>query len=86
MNENIIEGSIAVGCDASLDKQFAGWAHDHDRHVRFHDTKILSTLPTLLDWLIGEASEMQFHTDNINRDDGLILSRLLPQGAQEALL
>jgi len=24
VNENIIEGSIAVGCDASLDKQFAG--------------------------------------------------------------
>jgi len=28
---------------------------------------------------------MQFHTDNINREDSLILSRLLPQGAEEAL-
>jgi len=86
VNENTIEGSIAVGCDtASLNNRFTGRAHDHDHHVRFHNTKILS-LPSLLDWLIRKASKMQFHTNSINREDGLILSRLLPQGAQETLL
>jgi hypothetical protein len=44
VNENIIEGSIVVECDAaSLDNLFAGRAHDHDHHVGFPNAKILSS-------------------------------------------
>jgi hypothetical protein len=61
VSENIIEGSIPVGCDIeSLDNWFPGRAHVPDHHVHFHNTKILSTYPSHTDQLIREASEMDF--------------------------
>jgi hypothetical protein len=51
--------------------------HSIARGHRFQlqDTKILSTKSRYMDRLINEAVEIELHPNNINREDGLCLSR-----------
>jgi hypothetical protein len=43
-------------------------------HMQFQDTTILFTKSRYMDWMIREAIEIELHSNNMNREDGLCLS------------
>jgi hypothetical protein len=43
-------------------------------YIKLQDTTILSTKRRYTDWMIKEATDIELHLNNINREDGLHLS------------
>jgi predicted GIY-YIG superfamily endonuclease len=44
-------------------------------HIQFQNTTILATKSRYMDRMIRKATEIQLHPNNMNREDGLHLSR-----------
>ena len=48
---------------------------NQERSIRLKDTKILSTKTGYVDRLVMEATELEWHSNNMKREDGMILSK-----------
>jgi hypothetical protein len=48
---------------------------DHGHHIQFHSSSILATETRLMDRIVREATEIELHPYNINREGGFCLSK-----------
>jgi hypothetical protein len=73
MSEKLIDVSHSV----SVPPGFPTAEHsiDHRHNIQFHNSSILATKTRYMDCIVREATEIEFHPYNINREGGFCLSK-----------
>jgi hypothetical protein len=67
-------GAGVCKCGHSEQSAVAEHSMNHEHHILFQDTRILSTKSSYVDRPVREVIELELQPKNMNREDGLILS------------